>query len=131
MSPLRVEILAYAPTAFFQCRHCEVVTSEAGLGRCVREDQLQNGLPVDLQRELARVVAWAARLMASHGHRVEVEVIDAASVRCLGNRCDTVSGAIRRSSWAGASDSGAPTSLPRRARWRSAWRRPQRPERGP
>jgi len=101
MSPLRVEILAYAPKAFFQCRHCEVVTSEAGLGRCVREDQLQNGLPVDLQRELARVVAWAARLMASHGHRVEVEVIDAASVRGLGNRCDTVSGAIRRSSWGG------------------------------
>jgi hypothetical protein len=83
MSPLRVEILAYAPTAFFQCRHCEVVMSEAGLGHCVREDQLQNGLPVDLQRELARVMDWAARLMASHGPRVEVEVIDAASVRGL------------------------------------------------
>jgi hypothetical protein len=83
MRPLKVEILAYAPTAFFQCQHCEVVMSEAGLGRRVRQDQLQDGLPGDLQRELALVMDWAARVLATHGQRVEVEVIDAASVRGL------------------------------------------------
>lgn len=83
MKPLKIEILAYAPTAFFQCRHCEVVMGEAGLGSRIRADQLTDALPGDLQRELARVLDWATRLISTHSGRVEVEFIDAASVRGL------------------------------------------------
>ncbi len=81
MNPLQIEILAYAPTAFFQCRHCETALDEAGIGRAARREQLGAGLPGDLLQEYARVSEWARRLADSHGQRIALEVIDVASVQ--------------------------------------------------
>jgi hypothetical protein len=78
---LKLEIVAYAPTAFFGCRTCEVALREGGVGRTVREEQLRTGLPPDLAREYGRVSDWVAELVVRHGERIIVDLIDVASVR--------------------------------------------------
>ena len=79
--PIKVEILTYAPTAFFHCQGCEVLWSEVGFSRGVREEQLRNGLPPELLEEYVKVSDWAKHLVATHGERIALEVIDVASVR--------------------------------------------------
>ncbi len=79
--PLSIQVLAHAPTAFFQCRNCEVPLVHTGVGRAVRREQLDAALPPEMLQEHAQVLDWARRLVASHGGQVSVEVIDVASVR--------------------------------------------------
>ncbi len=79
--PLSIEVLAHAPTAFFQCKNCEVPMVHTGIGRLVRREQLDAGLPGEMLEEYARISEWVQRLAASHGDRVALEVIDVASVR--------------------------------------------------
>ncbi len=78
---LKLEILAYAPTAFFHCQHCELVWDQTGFSRGVREEQLRNGLPAEMLAEYARVSEWVRQLVARHGGRIALEVIDVASLR--------------------------------------------------
>ena len=78
---LRLQILAYTPTAFFQCRGCEIVMEETGFGRSVREEQIGSGLPPEMQREYAGISDRVERLVAAGGGRVAVELIDVASLR--------------------------------------------------
>jgi hypothetical protein len=80
-TPLRVEVVAYAPTIFLQCGHCEVVYREAGIGPGLRQEQLQAGLPPELLREYAALSDWVGRLHAAHGDRIAIDLIDVASVR--------------------------------------------------
>ena len=79
--PLSIEVLAHAPTAFFHCRHCELVWEQVALGPAVRREQLGAALPPEMLEEHAQVLDWARRLAASHAGQVSVEVIDVASVR--------------------------------------------------
>jgi hypothetical protein len=78
--PLKVEIIAYAPTAFYHCQHCELVWNQTGFSRGVRKEQLNSGLPEDMQREYAAVSDWVRQLFAKYCDQLVVEVIDAASV---------------------------------------------------
>lgn len=84
VAPLRVEILAYAPTAFFHCLHCEAVFNYVDVGQKVRAEQADVALPDDLQREYATLSAWIRRLVDRHCGRVEVRVVDAASLEGVG-----------------------------------------------
>jgi len=77
---LKIEIVAYAPTAFFHCAHCEVVWDQVGFSQGVRSEQLQSGLPAELQREYHQLSDWVNQLRRKYGDRIEVRVIDAASV---------------------------------------------------
>lgn len=78
--PLKVEIIAYAPTAFYHCQHCELVWNQTGFSQGVRKEQINSGLPPDLLREYAAISDWVRQLFAQYCDRVVVEVIDAASV---------------------------------------------------
>ena len=78
--PLRVEVIAYAPTAFYHCLHCELVWREAGLGGSVRQEQIETGLPEDLQKAYQDLAVWIARLMALYYDRIAVKVVDAVSI---------------------------------------------------
>lgn len=78
--PLLVEIIAYAPTAFYHCTHCEVAWREMGKSNRVHEEQLESSLPEDLQREYAAVSDWVKEMFRVHCDRLIVKVIDAASV---------------------------------------------------
>lgn len=78
--PLLVEIVAYAPTAFYHCAHCEVVWKESGFSRGLHEEQVRNALPPDLLQDYQVVSDWVRRLQKTHCDRVMIKVIDAASM---------------------------------------------------
>ena len=78
--PLLVEIIAYAPTAFYHCAHCEVAWREMGKSNRVVEEQLESSLPEDLQREYLAVSDWVKEMFRVHCDRLTVKVIDAASI---------------------------------------------------
>ena len=78
--PLEVEILAYAPTAFYHCTHCEVAWSETGRMQRVHEEQLESSLPADLLQEYQAISDWVREIFRIHCDRVVIKVIDAASI---------------------------------------------------
>ena len=78
--PLFVEVVAYAPTAFYHCTHCEVVWQEAGFSDGLRREQVAGALPPDLLADYQRVSDWVHRLLRLYCDRVAVKVIDAVSV---------------------------------------------------
>lgn len=77
---VRVEVIAYAPTAFYHCQHCEVAFREVGFGRGIREEQLAHALPEDLLRDYQALSDWVRALAEHYCGRVVVKVIDAASM---------------------------------------------------
>ena len=78
--PLLVEIIAYAPTAYYHCTHCEVAWHEMGMGNQVQEEQLQSSLPEDLIKEYQTVSDWVKEMFRVHCDAILLKVIDAASV---------------------------------------------------
>lgn len=81
--PLLIEIIAYAPTAYYQCTHCEIAWREMGKSNRVQEEQLQSSLPEDLALEYLAVSEWVKEIFRVHCDRVMVKVIDAASLEGL------------------------------------------------
>lgn len=78
--PILVEILAYAPTQFYHCQHCEVVWQPVGAGERFHQEQLETSIPEDLQREYSDLSNWVRDSVEIYGGRVVFKVIDAASV---------------------------------------------------
>ncbi len=78
--PLVIEIVAYAPTAFYHCTHCEVVWHETGFSQGLRQEQAEGSLPPDLLADYQAVSDWVHHLLEIHTNRVAIKVIDAASV---------------------------------------------------
>jgi hypothetical protein len=80
MRPLRVEVIAYAPTVFRHCQHCEVAFAGVGLGERIHRAEASDALPDDLLAEFQRVSDWVHDVVERHGSRVAVNVVDAASI---------------------------------------------------
>ena len=80
MDPLRVKVIAYAPTVFRHCQHCEVAFDEMGLGERIRRDQARDALPADLALEYARLSDWIHGLIERHPGGIALDLVDAASV---------------------------------------------------
>jgi len=78
--PLLVEIIAYAPTEFYHCMHCEIVWHAMDYGQPIHREQAQSSLPDDLAREYQGIPAWVSSLFDRHGDRLLVKVVDAASL---------------------------------------------------
>ncbi len=78
--PLLVEIIAYAPTAYYHCTHCEVAWREMGMDNHVHEEQLQSSLPEDLIQEYQAVSDWVQEMFRVHCDAIVLKVIDAASI---------------------------------------------------
>jgi hypothetical protein len=81
--PLRIEIIAYAPTAFYHCTHCEVAWRAAeavGATNRIHEEQLESSLPEDLIQEYKIVSDWVREMFRVHCDAILLKVIDAASV---------------------------------------------------
>lgn len=78
--PVTVEVVAYAPTAFYHCQHCEVTFTEIGLGERLRRENAASALPDDLARDYQLLSDWIHRLLERHGSGIRVSVVDAASV---------------------------------------------------
>lgn len=78
--PLLVEIIAYAPTAYYHCTHCEVAWREMGAGNRIHEEQMESSLPPDLIEEYQTVSDWVREMFRIHCDRIVLKVIDAASI---------------------------------------------------
>ncbi len=78
-----VEIITYAPSAFYHCAHCEVAWREAGVTNRFHEEQVLSSLPADLTAEYQAVSDWVHGLLRRYRDRVTVRVIDAASLEGL------------------------------------------------
>lgn len=79
-NPLLVEIIAYAPTAFYHCTHCEVAWREIGATNRIHEEQVASSLPEDLIKEYQIVSDWVKELFRLHCDQIIIRVIDAASI---------------------------------------------------
>jgi len=77
---LMVEIIAYAPTAYYHCTHCEVAWREMGADNHIHEEQLQSSLPEDLIQEYETVSNWVKEMFRLHCDAILLKMIDAASV---------------------------------------------------
>jgi hypothetical protein len=73
-------VITLAPTVFSHCQHCEVAFGQTSIGESVRREQSRSSLPEDLAEEFAALADWVHRLVERHGDRVDVRVIDAASL---------------------------------------------------
>src|SRR6185503_14131987 len=82
--PLLVEIIAYAPTAFYHCTHCEVAGRELGATNRIHEEQVESSLPDDLIQEYQVVSDWVKEMFRVHCDRIILKVIDAASLEGVG-----------------------------------------------
>jgi|SRR5688572_2180152 hypothetical protein len=78
--PLLVEIIAYAPTAYYHCTHCEVGWREMGANNRIHEEQLERSLPEDLIKEYQMVSDWVREMFKVHCDNILLKVIDAASI---------------------------------------------------
>ena len=78
--PVTVQVITYAPTAFYHCQHCELTFQEMGLGERLRREAASSSLPEDLSREYQQLSDWIRELVGPHGANLHVKVIDAASI---------------------------------------------------
>ncbi len=82
MQPLMVEIIAYAPTQFYHCAHCEVVWNAAEMPNVQKwhADTLETSMPPEMMQEYRNLSDWVRDAAEHYGGRVVFKVIDAASV---------------------------------------------------
>jgi hypothetical protein len=80
LRPVRVQVITYAPTVFYHCQHCELTFKEAGLGDSFHREQAREALPEDLRHEYEVVSSWLHDVVHRFGRRVEVRLVDAASI---------------------------------------------------
>ncbi len=82
MKPLMVEIIAYAPTQFYHCTHCEVLFKEAEVEgvKKFHADALETSMPPEMMEEYRNLSDWVLNSVERYGGRVVFKVIDAASM---------------------------------------------------
>lgn len=81
--PILVEILAYAPTQYFHCQHCEFVWQQTGATKQFHQESLESSIPQELYKEFADLSAWVLDTVEAYDGRVVFKVVDAASVEGL------------------------------------------------
>jgi hypothetical protein len=79
-NPVTIEVLVYAPVAFFHCMHCELIWRESRARIRDRHEQLETSLPADLQVQYQQLSDWVRGMVEAHGPRLRFRIVDAASV---------------------------------------------------
>jgi hypothetical protein len=80
MRPVQVQVIAFAPTVFYHCQHCELTFRQVGFGRDIQREQARTSLPKDLLQDFRDLSVWVHSLHERYGNRVRVRVVDAASI---------------------------------------------------
>lgn len=78
--PVDVQVIAYAPTVFRHCQHCEVAFAGLGFADTMHAREAANALPDDLLQDFQRVSDWVHALLERHRDGLKVSVVDAASI---------------------------------------------------
>lgn len=76
--PILLEVLAYLPTDFFHCAHCERLFDTAGIGASVHRE-IQAEYPPEMLEEARRLAAWLQDLAARYGEQLHIRVVDPQS----------------------------------------------------
>ena len=81
MKPLTVEIIAYAPTQYFHCQHCELVWDQAQIDgvKKFHADALETSIPPEMMQEYQSLSDWIRNTVKRYSGRVAFRVVDAAS----------------------------------------------------
>jgi hypothetical protein len=85
MKPMIVEVIAYAPTQFYHCMHCEVLFQEAEVEgvKKFHADALETSMPPEMMEDYRKLSDWVLNSVERYGGRVTFKVIDAASMEGL------------------------------------------------
>ena len=85
MKPLTVQVIAYAPTQFFHCTHCEVLFQEADVKgvKKFHADAMETSMPPDMMQEYRNLSDWVLNAVERYNGRVVFKIIDAASIEGL------------------------------------------------
>jgi hypothetical protein len=78
MSHVSVQVIAPVLTNFFHCMHCERLFDQAGIGRQVHREVLEQ-YPEDAKEEADRLANWLFDLAHRYGHQIHIRVIDPQS----------------------------------------------------
>jgi hypothetical protein len=78
--PVTVQVIAYAPTVFRHCQHCEVVFAGLGFSERMHHAEAADALPVELLQEFQQVSDWIHSLLERYADGLKVSVVDAASI---------------------------------------------------
>ncbi len=78
--PVLIDVIAYAPAAFFHCLHCELIWQESAVRTKDRAEQLASSLPDDLRDQYQQLSDWVHGMLAAHGPRLRFRILDAVSV---------------------------------------------------
>jgi hypothetical protein len=82
---MTVEVIAYAPTQFFHCTHCEVLFQEADVKgvKKFHADAVETSMPPDMMQEYRNLSDWVLGAVERYNGRVVFKIIDAASMEGL------------------------------------------------
>ena len=85
MRPLTVQVIAYAPTQFFHCTHCEVLFQEAQVEgvKKFHADAMETSMPPDMMQDYRKLSDWVLDAVERYNGRVVFKIIDAASIEGL------------------------------------------------
>ena len=78
MSHVSVQVIAPVLTNFFHCMHCEQVFDQAGIGRQVHQEELDQ-YPEDIKKEASRLASLLLDLSQRYGNQIHIQVIDPQS----------------------------------------------------
>lgn len=78
MSYVSVQVIAPVLTNFFHCMHCEQLFNQAGIGRQVHQEELDQ-YPEDIKQESARLTDWLFDLAQRYEGQIHIQVIDPQS----------------------------------------------------
>jgi len=78
MPHVSVQVIAPVLTNFFHCMHCEQLFDQAGVGRQVHQEELDQ-YPEDVKQEAARLANWLLDLTFRYGDQIHIRVIDSQS----------------------------------------------------
>ncbi|MGH2787030.1 MAG: hypothetical protein ACRDJV_03840 [Actinomycetota bacterium] len=77
---VEIQVLAYAPTVFFHCQHCEIAFGRTSVAATAHREQAREALPDDLREQFQDLSNWVHELAERFGGRIRVVIVDAASI---------------------------------------------------
>ena len=79
LQPVLLEVLAYVPTDFFHCLHCERLFDVAGIGVPIHRE-IQTSYPPEMLEEAERLATWLQDLSVRYRGRLHIRVVDPQSL---------------------------------------------------
>jgi len=77
--PVQLQVLAYMPSEWRHCSHCERLFEAVDIGAQVRRE-MRVGYPPGMLEQAERLALWLQELSALYGQRLQIRVVDPQSL---------------------------------------------------